>query len=116
MFYGLAHREEDFYKDNLYKFLAFAPCTICPPDGPESYYEDTLYSIPSVGVHDLYGPHWPRDFAKICSELGREACLYADCVTCKPVAVQAETHWWQNTYMDRFQEYAPNYMAGERET
>ena len=32
------------------------------------------------------------------------------------MAVQSETHWWQNTYTDRFQEFAPNYMAGDRET
>ena len=25
-------------------------------------------------------------------------------------------HWWQNTYTDRFQEFAPNYSEGERET
>lgn len=24
-------------------------------------------------------------------------------------------HWWQNAYTDRFQEYAPNYLSGERE-
>ena len=33
MFYGLAHRHDDFYADNLHKFLAFAPCTVCPKDG-----------------------------------------------------------------------------------
>lgn len=32
------------------------------------------------------------------------------------MAVQSETHWWQNTYTDKFQEFAPNYDAGERET
>ena len=32
------------------------------------------------------------------------------------MSVQSETHWWQNTYTDRFQEFAPNYMAGDRET
>ena len=43
MFYGLAHRENDFYADNLYKFIAFAPCTVCPQDGNESWYEKGLY-------------------------------------------------------------------------
>ena len=66
MFYALAHREEEFFVDNLYKFVAFAPCTICPKDGPESYWDDTLYAFPSIGVYDLYGPHWKRDHAKVC--------------------------------------------------
>ena len=35
MFYALAHLEEEFFVDNMYKFLAFAPCTICPKNGPE---------------------------------------------------------------------------------
>ena len=74
MFYGLAHREEDFYADNLYKFLAFAPCTICPPSGSESYWEDTLFKYPSVGVYDMYGPNWPVHRRKICKELSEEAC------------------------------------------
>ena len=43
MFYALAHREEDDLVDNLYKFLAFAPCTICPVNGPESYWDETLF-------------------------------------------------------------------------
>lgn len=30
--------------------------------------------------------------------------------------MQSETHWWQNTYTNRFQEFAANYEAGERET
>ena len=59
MFYALAHLEEEFFVDNLYKFVAFAPCTIFPPgDVPESYYENTIYAYPSVGVYDFCGPNW----------------------------------------------------------
>ena len=32
------------------------------------------------------------------------------------MSVQSETHWWQNTYMDRFQEYAPDYMSDDKKT
>jgi len=116
MFYALAHLEEDFLVDNLHKFVAFAPCTICPDGNEESYYEDSLYAYPSVGVYDLYGPHWESEYEKVCNELGEDACDYANCDDCEPMAVQSETHWAQNTYTDRFQEYAPNYLAGERET
>ena len=109
MFYSLAHLEEDFFVDNLHKFVAFAPCTINTQDGPESYYENTLYQFPSIGVYDLYGPNWQRDHDKICSELSQDACDYATCDDCEPMAVQSEIHWWQNAYTNRFQEYAPDY-------
>ena len=55
MFYGLAHREEEFFADSLIKFIALAPCTIAAADGPESYWESVMYALPSIGVHDLYG-------------------------------------------------------------
>ena len=95
MFYGLAHREEDFYADNLHKVLLFAPCTICPEDGPESKWEDTLFSFPSVGVYDLYGPNfYPDEYDTVCTELGPESCSYASCDSCQGVSVQSESHWW----------------------
>ena len=66
MFYALAHREEEFLGDSLYKFLAFAPCTICPPSGPESKWNDSLYQFPSIGVYNEYGPdYWTQDYQKI---------------------------------------------------
>ena len=102
MFYSLAHLEEDFFVDNLHKFVAFAPCTINTKDGPESYYENTLYQFPSIGVYDLYGPNWQRDHDKICTQLSQDACDYATCDDCEPMAVQSEIHWWQNAYTNRF--------------
>ena len=76
MFYALAHLEDSFFVDNLYKFLAFAPCTISPKDGPESYWLDNLYDFQSIGVYGLYGDsaRWDEDKAKICSQLSEEAC------------------------------------------
>ena len=43
MFYALTHVEEEHLVDNMYKFVAFAPCTICPESGPESYWDDSLF-------------------------------------------------------------------------
>ena len=43
MFYALAHLEESFFVDNLYKLIAFAPCFVNPPWTDESYYEQSLY-------------------------------------------------------------------------
>lgn len=82
MFYGLAHLEEEFFVDNVYKFVAFAPCTLCTQDGGEDYWERTLYQFPSIGVYDLYGPHWRRDHHKICTQLGQESCDYSTCDWC----------------------------------
>ena len=82
MFYALAHVEESFLADNLYKFVAFAPCTICPMANTESYYDNTLFSFPSVGVYDMYGPNWPAEHQTICSELSKEACKYQRCPWC----------------------------------
>ena len=48
--------------------------------------------------------------------LGDDAKEYASCDWCEPEGVQSEMHWWQNTYTNRFQEFAPNYGSGERET
>lgn len=114
MFYALAHLEEEFLADNLYKFVAMAPCTYVPKDGREKYWDDTLYSFPSVGVYDLYGPNWDTEYQTICDELSQEACDYASCGDCQTMSVQSESHWWQNAYTKRFQEYAPDYLDGKR--
>ena len=66
MLYALSHLEEEFFADNIYKFVAFAPCTYVGEDGPESYWDDTLFSYPSVGVYELCGANWDTDQAKIC--------------------------------------------------
>lgn len=117
MFYALAHREDDILVDIMHKFLAFAPCTICPEDGPESKWHDSLFQFPSIGVYHEYGPgYWTHSYEKIALKLGPKACTVASCLWCKPVSVFSETHWWQNTYTNRFQEYAPNFLEGERET
>lgn len=58
MFYALAHVEESFLVDNLYKFLAFAPCTICPVSHDEDYWQRNLYDLPSYGIYSIWGPNW----------------------------------------------------------
>ena len=75
MFYALAHLQ-DFFEANLYKFLAFAPCTISPEDGSEDYWLGNLYDIQDMGIYRLYGHDegWTQDYERICTELGEEAC------------------------------------------
>ena len=57
MFYGLAQREEDFYADNMNKFIALAPCI---------YFESTDYDqyvngygeYRKLGINVINGPDW----------------------------------------------------------
>ena len=76
MFYALSHLDSSFFADNLYKFVALAPCTISPEDGSEDYWLGNLYSIQDLGIHSLYGhdERWVRDYERICTELSEEAC------------------------------------------
>ena len=113
MFYALAHLEDEFLADSLHRFVALAPCTIAPVDGLESYWYGTLYAMPSVGVYDFYGPNWDSEQQTVCDELGQEACDYVTCYDCFPMSVQSETHWYQNTYTGRFQEWNPDYLKGK---
>ena len=87
MFYALAHLEESFFVDNLYKLIAFAPCFVNPPWTDESYYEQSLYKLNSIGVYDEYGPNWEEEHKRICDELGEIGCDYLSCTNCQPMSV-----------------------------
>lgn len=59
MFYALAHLEEKFFVNNLYKFIALAPCILFSQgDVPETYYYESIYKFPEIGIYNLYGPNW----------------------------------------------------------
>lgn len=70
MFYGLAHREEDFYKDNVHKVLAFAPCGPPSPlaidDYDGDYYEEGLFNFVDLGIHFVGGERWLQHHFTIC--------------------------------------------------
>ena len=34
----------------------------------------------------------------------------------QPTSIQNLIYWWQNSFQDRYQEFAPNYMDGEKRT
>ena len=103
MFYALAHFEEEFLADSLHKFVALAPCTLYNVgEAPESYFEESLFAYPSVGVYNMYGPNWEANYAKVCEELGDAACELGACTECEPVSVHSETHWMQNAFTGRF--------------
>ena len=80
MLYGLAHREEEFFADNLHKFVAFAPCTVQSQDWNASLknYEDSIFKFPEAGVHSLYDKaNWRQgknNEATICDNFSEWAC------------------------------------------
>jgi len=115
MFYALAHLEEEFLADSVHKVITMAPCTVNPPWIEESYYAKGLYKLPSIGVWDEYGPNWSEEYKKVC-DLSWQACEQENCENCQPMSIQSSLHWQQNTYTGRFQEFAPKYLEGERET
>ena len=58
MFYGLAHREEEFYADHLYRFLAIAPALVLAPLRTEEEYTNSFFKLPSIGVYNIFGHDW----------------------------------------------------------
>ena len=116
MFYALAKFEEAYLADSLEKFVALAPCTFYDAQGvPETYYENSVYKFPALGVDELYGPNWTAKQKIICDTFDQSVCDAWQCTECETVATRSETHWLQNTYTGRFQEYAPKYLEGEKE-
>lgn len=117
MFYALANIE-DKISEYLLKFVAIAPCMMYNTGGwPESEVEKTLYRFPEIGVYSVYGPDAQASYDKIKAEFGEEvANQMAGCVGCQGSSVRTEIHWMQNAYQGRMQEFAPNYMAGEKVT
>ena len=115
VFYALSHIEESFFADNVHKVIAMAPCTVNPPWTDESYYEKGLYQLQGAGIYDEYGPNWKAEYPEVCL-VSEEACEQLNCANCQPMSIQSSLHWQQNTYTGRFQEFAPNYLDGERET
>lgn len=91
MFYGLAHREEEFFAESIHKFLAMAPCTVAETeaDVPESYFTDNLFQYPSIGVYWLGGTNYEENATKVCEQFSEDACDDASISDNEPVSVRA---------------------------
>ena len=64
MFYGLAHLEEQFHVDNVYKVIDFAPCFVFyldPEDRTPDLINDNLALFPDYGIFAFNGPNWDED-------------------------------------------------------
>ena len=76
-----------------------------------------------MGIYALYNtPTWADDLNKICTELDPvvdEYCNYLknDCANCQTVGVQDSWYWQFNYDLNRFQEYAEDYLVegGQKE-
>lgn len=130
MFTALADNELDI-KSSLHKVIALSPCVMVNTKfekaeqwKAENYFEAGLYKFPSVGIHAFKGPNWERDLAKICSEFRTELCeeftkLSEDKrpgLSRDPTSMLNLRYWWNNGFQNRYQEFAPDYLQGERIT
>ncbi len=120
MYYGLSHLEEDFYADHLHKAVFLAPCTRFAPV-PEEYQEwyiNTLFDFPNKGIHHMFGTTHAETIQAIYDNYGNDESIQAtyDYPTAQGVSVQAQIHWMQAAFVQRFQEYSPTFLDGDRET
>lgn len=100
MHYGLAHIEDSFYAQHLYRAVHIAPCFIAEifTWQPE-FLTKAMFTFPDHGVYALYGPNWAEDEQTIC-----DAYDYVICKEIKhmdgsmPVSVKATNHWAFNAY------------------
>ena len=109
MFYGLAHKESEFFADSLYKVVQLAPCFVCyiaPPYNTVEYANDTIMKYQELGVYAINGPNWERDLQTLCDTFGKTACQYYTNITgYMGQAVQSEKYWTMNGVEGRFQEF-----------
>lgn len=113
MFYALAHLEDSFFAENMFTFVALDPCTIDVSEGTHIY-EDGLFHLADYGIYAFNGPTWDQDIKTICDNFDEEICDYFSAITGgEATSVQTELHWAQNSEVNRYQEYAPDYMQGE---
>ena len=116
MFYGLI-KEKKAISDSLHKYVALAPCTISISENTNP--DQNMFKLMNMGIYALWNtPTWADDMNKICTELDpaqEDFCNYmkqADEYGFQTVSVQDSWYWQINYDMNRFQEYAPEYLTG----
>merc|ERR1712113_433837 len=82
MFYGLAHLEEQFHAQNLYKAVLLAPCFVAAFASELSsrelnlVFNKTSMTYQDHGVYAINGPNWDRDLQTLCDVYPKELCEY----------------------------------------
>ena len=79
MFYSLAHKDQDFYKDSLYKAVMLAPCMLTKKiDDPlaiTATNRNLMTYQEKADVYALYGPNWKTvEYPAICDNYSRLVC------------------------------------------
>ena len=118
MFYALIKKGKDL-SDSLHKFIALAPCSIGSLGQTKP--EDNMFRLQEIGVYAMYAtPTWEDDLEnKICKQLPEWYCedlRYYTSLGIQTMSVQDDWYWEFNSLENRFQEYAPHFMEGERKT
>jgi pimeloyl-ACP methyl ester carboxylesterase len=68
MFYGLAHLEEEYYKNAVEGFIALAPCMmIVDKESSATYYADTFDPYDKAEVYVSGGPDAANDKIRYCA-------------------------------------------------
>ena len=71
----------------------------------------------SKGIYAINGPNWEDDLKKICENWPGAMCEYYSSVTgAQGQSMKSEQYWGMNGIVDRFQEFAPNWLDGEEVT
>ena len=73
MFYGLTQVEEEFYADNMNKFVALAPC-VWFEHRDYDYYTGGYGEYRKLGINVLYGPNWDKHTEDICANMSSYWC------------------------------------------
>lgn len=77
IFYGLTQIEEDFYADNMNKFVALAPCVYFEHTTYDKYVHNGYVEFRKLGINVLYGPNWDKHTKDICDNMSAGRCRFA---------------------------------------
>jgi len=118
MHYSLAHDDANYFGQNLSKIVHLAPCFVPnAPDIMKLYYTHTVAHFEEKGIYAINGPNWETDLQNICDEFGSIICKYFTGRSgSQGQSVKSEQYWIMNGLVDRFQEFADNWLDGDKET
>ena len=76
MFYGLAHREDSFFANSLYKVVQLAPCFVISNSDNLTKKSQTEIDkkMHDNGILAVFGPNWDKDIVKMCANLPKWMC------------------------------------------
>ena len=121
MFYGLAHKEDEFFADHVHKVIQLAPCYAGKPSicFDEECVTKTRDMAAELGIYSTFGPNWEENLEKIEKNFPEDVAAFYKSGNewgLQPVSYKVQDHWNQQGVMNRFQEYADDWSQGVHET